>query len=388
MALTTQPKFRTVAALLEEMITAREWAAGHKLPSVRAIAQKYDVALATAARALEVLHGKGLIRPNERSGAYRVADPAASAAPPDHWAACLRVTPGPWQEASLAVTAAGFRELAQAPGVRLDFDTVPTDLALPAAALRQKVRQARERGVGGLFFLPSRLNETLLAEDERLLAACRECGLPVVLIERNLRGEHRPLEWDLVCPDDLDGGFRCAMHLLENGRTRLAFVRGAPSSSHNDQLAGFLLAHFQARQRDLLPDGHPFPPTLDYAEGSPSKEAYRALCDRILAEGIDGVVCYHDRALIGLAIELLARGRRVPDDVAFTGFDDQHIGQAFAIGVTTYAYPGREIAARAAQVMRQRIKDPAAPPVKVLVPSRLIVRESSGGATAGRAPGD
>jgi LacI family transcriptional regulator len=63
--------------------------------------------------------------------------------------------------------------------------------------------------------------------------------------------------------------------------------------------------------------------------------------------------------------------------VALAGFDDQPIGREFSLGVTTWASPSRDIAARAFQVMRQRIADPTAPPVKALVPSRLIVRESS-----------
>lgn len=377
MRLATQAKFRAVAVELEGMIREGKWLPDQKLPSVRAIAEEHSVALATAARALEVLNGKGLIQANERSGVYRVVDTSASANRSNHWAVCLRITPGPWQRASMAVTGSGFLDLAQTPRVRLDFDAIPTDLDLPEATLRQMVRRALQKGVTGVFFLPSRISETLMHEDERLLSICRDFDLPAVLIERNLRGEHRALEWDLVCPDDFDGGFQCAMHLFANGRTRLAFVRGGPTSSHNDQMAGFLAAHFQARQRGLVRGDQAFPLILEYPEGSASKEAYRSLCDQILENKIDGVVCYHDRMVVGLTMELLARGKRVPDDVAMTGFDDQPICQEFAIGVTTYAYPGREIVSRASQVMRERTRNPSAPPIKVLVPSRLIIRESS-----------
>jgi DNA-binding LacI/PurR family transcriptional regulator len=94
-------------------------------------------------------------------------------------------------------------------------------------------------------------------------------------------------------------------------------------------------------------------------------------------EILNGVVCYHDRIAIGLAIELMTRGRRVPDEVGLTGFDDQTIGQEFTLGITSYAYPTIEIAEEAIAVMRRRIERPDAPPIKVVVPSRLIVRESS-----------
>lgn len=373
---TISPKFRVIADELEAKIAAGEWPANHKLPSVRRLAEQYGVALATAVRALEVLHGKGIIRPHERSGAYRVVGLEAAAT--EHWAVCLRITPGPWQRASLAVSNSGFVEMAHSGEVRLDFEAIPTDLDLSEAVLRQHIRAARRAGITGLFFMPARINEEQKEQDERFLALCRELRFPVVLIERNLRGDQRPLEWDLVCPDDVDGGFLCAMHLFEHGRTRLAFVRGGPTSSHNDQLAGFLVAHFHARQRGLLAADAPFPLVLEYPEDSPSsKLAYRLLCDRVLAHNCEGVVCYHDRIAVGLAIELLARGLAVPNDIALTGFDDQPIGQEFAIGITTYAYPGVLLARRAFEIMRQRLKDPAAPPVKVIVPSRLIVREST-----------
>jgi LacI family transcriptional regulator len=375
MAIPSRGKYLVVAEELESEIAAGKWSVDRRLPGVRQVAERHNVALATAARALEVLIGKGIIESRERSGMYRVAGPPPRAA--EVWAMCLRITPGPWQRGSMEVTIRGFVEAAAALGVSMAFDAIPNDLGLPEPTLRKVVRDARQAGVAGLFFIPSRIGEGPMVQDERFLAICRELGLPVVLLDRNLRGERRPLEWDLVCEDDLAGGLACASHLFETGRARLAFVRGGAISSHNERLAGFLLAHYHAIRRGLIPPATPSPLVLEYPEDPSSKRAYRILCDRILEEGVDGVVCYHDRVAIGLAIELLTRGQRVPDDVALTGFDDQAIGQEFALGITTYAYPSRAIADEAIAVMRRRIKDPTAPPIKVVIPSRLIIRESS-----------
>ena len=52
----------------------------------------------------------------------------------------------------------------------------------------------------------------------------------------------------------------------------------------------------------------------------------------------------------------------------------------FTIGVTTYAYPSEGVAEQAVRLMRERLRDPDRPPIKVVVPGRLIVRESTGGA--------
>jgi LacI family transcriptional regulator len=368
-------KYREIASELEAEIVDGQWPDDRRLPGVRQVAERYKVATGTAARALEVLIGKGLIESHERSGIFRVLSPPSVKT--EHWAACLRITPGPWQRSSKDATIQGFAQVADGLGVRMSFDAIPNDLDLSETGLRRTIDGVKSAGISGLFFIPSRLSAELAAQDERFLVACRDAALPVVLIDRNLRGDARTLEWDLVCEDDLAGGLMSAAHLYETGRTRLGFVLGSPVSSHNERLAGFLLAHHLAVQRGLVAPPAPHPLVLQYPEDPSDRRAYRSLCDRVIEGGVDGVVCYHDRIAIGLAIELLTRGRGVPGNVALTGFDDQSIGREFALGITTYAYPSGEIALEAIAAMRRRIKDPAAPPIRVVVPGRLIVRESS-----------
>jgi LacI family transcriptional regulator len=81
-------------------------------------------------------------------------------------------------------------------------------------------------------------------------------------------------------------------------------------------------------------------------------------------------------------MELLTRGKSVPKDVAVVGFDDLPVGSAFTIGVTTYAFPSEGVAEQAVRLIRERLRDPGRPPIKVVVPGKLIVRESTTGATA------
>ncbi|HEY1190825.1 MAG TPA: GntR family transcriptional regulator, partial [Gemmata sp.] len=368
------PKYIEVAAALELQIRAGKWDGG-RMPSVRGIAAQHRVSVVTASRALQILRDKGLIHTVERSGSVRVPPPSA-----DRWALVLRLTPGPWQKATISMSRVGFETLARRDPMHLDSDAFALAQNLSEAHLRVAVRRARDAGVGGAFLLPSRHSEPEMHLDERFLAACQFEGLPVVLLERNLRGHNRPLDHDLVAADDLDGAARCTRHLLDLGRKRVGIIVASPTSSHNDKVAGYLFA-LHAANTDPNRSGPEMRPEVLYQSSDmPNREAYSVLADHVRQRGLDGVVCYQDYTAMGLIFELLNRGAKVPADVAVVGSDDLPIGEQFAIGITSYAYPSEGMAEQAVRLMRERRQNPHRPPLKVVVPGRLVVRASSIGA--------
>jgi len=379
MSSSPRPKYVEIARAVELLLLAGPPGAV-KVPSSREVAANHKVSVVTASRALQVLRDEGTIRTVERSGSYVIRPEAAGAGERQRWALVVRSTPGPFLQASRTFMHGGFAATESERGDR--FETDRFDLASsrrPSELLRQ-ARRAAEEGVRGVFFMPSRHSAEAAQLDESFLRACREVGLPVVLIERNLRGVSRPLEYDLVAADDVDGGLRCTRHLLEGGRRRVAFVAGSPTSSHEGRMAGYLAALQQS-------GGGWHPLVLEQRAATPTKAAYEDLTDAVLESGVDGVVCYQDYTALGLIMGLLTRGVRVPRDVAVTGFDDLPIGKAFALGLTTFAFSTAVIARQARRLMEGRTLDPDGPPIKVLVPGDLVVRESSGPAVDLPAPG-
>jgi LacI family transcriptional regulator len=359
------PKYLDVARALELRIARN---ASAKVPSSREVALAYSVSVVTASRAIQVLRDKGLIRTLDRSGSFLAPVPEAR----ERYALVQRSTPGPWLQASLSFTQAGFATIERQEHVHFEVDRFSFDEATRPAELRRQARRAAEAGLSGVVFMPSRYKDEAARQDELFLRSCREAGLAVVLIERNLRGLARPLEYDLVAADDLDGGMRCTQHLLDQGRRRIGFLTGSPTSSHSDRLAGYLAAlhHAQTGFGPLV---------LEQSVGKPDKDCYADLADRILSRRVDGVVCYQDYTALGLILELLNRGIRVPADVAITGFDNLPIGKAYSIGVTTYAFSSETVARHATRLLRARRSETAEPPFKVLIPGELIIRESSRG---------
>lgn len=370
------PKYVDVADALEAQIRDGKWDGG-KMPSVRGIAQRHNISVVTASRAIQILRDKGLIQTVQRSGCYRVPPPSA-----ERWALVHRNAPGAWMKATVSLSRVGFEALARREPMHLECDLLAPRPGATEADLRDQVRAAKAAGVGGMFLLPSRHAEEELWVDEKLLAACAAEALPVVLLERNLRGHNRPLEHDLVAVDDLDGTARATRHLLDRGRRKPAVVVASPTSSHNDRVAGYLFALHAANHERAKGAPELKPVVLYQSTDLPTRDAYAQLADHVHKQKLDGVVCFQDYTAMGLIMELLARGTRVPDDVAVTGSDDLPIGDLFAIGITTYAYPSEAMAEQAVRLMRERKKDPTRAPLKVVVPGQFIVRESTGGPDA------
>jgi LacI family transcriptional regulator len=374
MPTTPPPKYLEISREIEaRILDGRQ--RGAKIPSAREIASLHKVSVVTASRALQVLRDKGLIEIVGRSGSILARTTAEPEAQTRKFGILLRSTPGPWRVASMSVPLRGFTTVARELGIGLDTEILEIPDPTTTAQIRTVVQKAVEAGLAGVFFMPTRHADASTLEDEALLEACRLSGLPVVLVERNLRGRFRPLAHDLVATDDLDGGYRSARHLLDQGRKRVAFVTGSPTSSHEGRIAGYLAALAEVEAEPIV---------LEQPSARPSREAFRDLVDRLLKRKVDGVICYQDYTAVGLIMEFLTRSVRIPLDVAITGFDNLPIGDSFALGVTTYEFPAESIARRAFQMMHARLSDRDAPPAKLLVPGRLILRESSAGGTVAR----
>ncbi len=363
------PKYEQLSRLLETHIQRGRWSNG-RIPTVREIAEEHHVSVLTASRALQVLQGKGLIQTVERAGIFLTPNTPTL----ERWGLLLHVSPGTWQPASAAVVQQGFDALA-AQGeavfvpVALDLDADPGRVELTAL-----VRALADDGLAGIFFLPSRISPEGALQDERFLHACRQEGLPIVLLDRNLRGTDRPLEYDLVCSDHFEGGRLCTRHLLEQGRRRLVCIVASPTSSHLEREAGYLsaLAEFERQSGE-----GPFRLVLHLPPQLPARSAFGWLAERLLEARADAVLCYQDYTAVGLILELFRRGLAVPRDLAVVGCDDLPIGNTFSIGVTTYAFSSIAIAHQALRLMRERLRHPDLSPVKVTVPGRLIIRDSS-----------
>jgi DNA-binding LacI/PurR family transcriptional regulator len=122
--------------------------------------------------------------------------------------------------------------------------------------------------------------------------------------------------------------------------------------------------------------------SLSTGEGSTAAADILALSPRPTA-----VFVMADRLAIGVVHELLKRCVGVPDELSVVGYDDIQYSAFLEVPLTTVALPTAEIGQIATEILFDRMATgPLADPWRqVLLPPRLVIRESTG--RVPRAPG-
>jgi LacI family transcriptional regulator len=195
-------------------------------------------------------------------------------------------------------------------------------------------------------------------------------GLPVVLLAR----DPVPIV-DTVCADNEHSARELAVHLLQHGYRRFAFL-GDPDNSPDvaGRYSGFVAGLRAGGVRA------PAPVRTAY-----DIEAGRSACETLLVgrDRPQAIVCANDEVALGVHIAAETAGLRIPDDVAVTGWDDV-MAAGFA-GLTTVRQPMRELGATAARWLHDRITerntDRARTPAEArreVLSTQLIVRRSCG----------
>ena len=100
---------------------------------------------------------------------------------------------------------------------------------------------------------------------------------------------------------------------------------------------------------------------------------------RLLDAGADAIFCANDAMAAGALETIRARGLRVPDDVALAGFDDLDFAAELDPPLTTVRQGVREQGAEAAHALLQLIRDPDGGPRRVILPTELVIRQSTVG---------
>jgi DNA-binding LacI/PurR family transcriptional regulator len=191
-------------------------------------------------------------------------------------------------------------------------------------------------------------------------------GVPLVLVDNCLS----QTATNCVLNDDRGGAYAATRHLIEHGHVRIVFLSGPPEwASSQERARGYRNAMEEGRLEPLVLEG----PQATIATGA---ELVRQALERW--PDVTAVCAVNDAVAIGAMRAAADLGRPAPDDLAVIGFDDVGWASINEPSLSTVHVFKRRIGELAAQRVLDCIQNPDAAPVKILVSTELVVRESCG----------
>lgn len=201
-------------------------------------------------------------------------------------------------------------------------------------------------------------------------------SIPIVLVENHIDEQQLPC----VLGDNFMAGYQITRHMLNLGHRRIALLGGlAKYSSLVDRLRGCMAALAEASL--LIPsEWMPTP-----VSGHPVK-GYVQMKDILeRAEHPTAVIAISVKTAFGAMEAIREAGLKIPDDIAIASIDNTLESAYTRPPLTTVNIPKYEMGVLAFQKLRRLIQGEDTVPVKTIVYSELIVRESCG-ATARSVP--
>jgi DNA-binding LacI/PurR family transcriptional regulator len=186
---------------------------------------------------------------------------------------------------------------------------------------------------------------------------------PVVVVDSNAGDRY-----SVVDSDQAGGAEAAVRHLLGLGHETVWHVAGPEGS--------FSAERRVERWRSVLAEaGRPAPEPL---RGDWSAESgYRAGQQIAADPDCTAVFVANDQMALGVLRALHEAGRRVPDDVSVVGFDDIADASSFDPPLTTVHQDFAEVGRRCVEGVLRQIRNDDPETGTALVPTRLVVREST-----------
>jgi LacI family transcriptional regulator len=226
---------------------------------------------------------------------------------------------------------------------------------------KTQIESLRSRQVEGLIVATARL-------DHPLLRTLHEQGMKMVLVNRRVEGVEIPS----ITADDSAGVAMAVQHLVDLGHTRIAHLAGPQTTS-----TGVVRARaFRHAIRDHgLADDPSLIAYCDYWTETEGARALRGLLDS--GQSFTAVVAGNDLIALGCYDVFAERDIVCPDDISVVGFNEMPFLDKMRPPLTTISLPHYEIGTEAARMLLEAIDDPERGARSVLLPTALVVRQST-----------
>ena len=326
------------------------------VPTMRDVAERAGVGLATVSRVVNEL---GSVRPatadRVRAAIVELGfqrNEVARALRPGQHSRTIGLLLGDLTNPFYATLAKAAVAVANAGRFAVVLSTVDEDPEVE----QQAIGELLGRGIAGLVIVPDQGDYRFLRE------ATGRRTMPVVFVDRPSTGA----DADTVVLDNEGGGRMATAHLLAHGHRRIA-VLVAPSY----YTTGRRLRGYRRAMRDA---GVGVDERLVVTLRLGTPEEAEAAMRRLLALG-------HPPTAVFCTTGFLAEGAiravgSVDLSVALVGFDDFPLADLLPVPLTVVATDPERLAETATELLLARIAGSTSPPVRVVLPVRLITRGS------------
>lgn len=194
-------------------------------------------------------------------------------------------------------------------------------------------------------------------------------NIPVVFFDRVFENS----DGTKVIINNFQAGHDATTHLIQQGCKRIAHITSSLKRNvYSERLRGYKQA--------LQDDNIKFDEKLLIIDGFKEEDAIRS-AKRILATKNlpDGIFITNDFCAAVVMQFLKDAGKRIPQDIAIVGFNNDNIGKVISPKLSTINYPGFEMGQVAARSLINHLKGfwDMNLTNTVVIKSELIVRESS-----------
>ncbi len=230
---------------------------------------------------------------------------------------------------------------------------------------KEHINRLLSNRVQGIFLSVSQ--ETFDAGHYKHLETVLSRKIPLIFIDREYEG----FETNRVTVDDYHGAYAAVEHLIHMGCRRIAHLRGPQGLTVSSQrFKGYrdcLLRHELPLREELILN-------TNFKVESAIVPTIRLLG---LPEPPDAIFGVNDQVAIGAMRVAIDKQLKIPQQIAFVGFDNHPISAYIAPSLTTVSRPGRKIGVEASRLFLNQINGAPDYRETIVLPSELIIRESS-----------
>jgi LacI family transcriptional regulator len=202
--------------------------------------------------------------------------------------------------------------------------------------------------------------------DQEIIGRMIDAQMPVVVLGRPFRSDNVTY----VDIDNINASYIAVNHLIRLGRKRIGTIYGPAASTVGlDRKEGYRKALYENGiqvDKSLMVEG-------DFTEAS----GYLAM-QKLISTKPDAIFAASDAMAIGAIRAVREMGLRVPDDIAFVGFDDLPMATISNVQLTTVRQPVVQFGIRAVEALLDQIENDDKQPHRIIMDTELIIRETCG----------